>query len=125
MNSLTQFETDLLTGTNEGIGGTEDADDAFVAGLAALHIDGSFRIGTIHRNNPDLNFGVAELPAGPDGSRHTFGSYWTHGITRRAAADDAGTDPRSRPRPTDEAAVRATRPTQRQGPSSPRRGGPN
>ena len=87
---LTQFETDLLTGTNEGIGGTADADDAFVAGLSALHIDGSFRLGTIARNNPDLNFGIAELPTlGPDGERHTYGSYWTHGITRRAAGDDA------------------------------------
>lgn len=85
---LTQFETDLFTGTNEGIGGTEDADDAFVAGLAALHIDGSFRLGAAN-GNEDLNFGVAELPAGPDGERHTYGSYWTHGVTRRAAEDDA------------------------------------
>ena len=85
---LTQFETDLLTGTNEGIGGTEDADDAFVAGLAALHIDGSFRLAAAN-GNEDLNFGIAELPAGPNGERHTYGSYWTHGITRRAAEDDA------------------------------------
>ena len=85
---LTDFETNLLTGTNEGIGGTGDADDAFVAGLAALHIDGSFRLGAA-RGNEDLNFGIAELPAGPDGERHTYGSYWTHGITRRAAEDEA------------------------------------
>lgn len=85
---LTQFETDLMTGTNEGIGGTEDADDAFVAGLAALHIDGSFRLGAAN-GNEDLNFGIAELPAGPDGERHTYGSYWTHGVTRRAAEDEA------------------------------------
>jgi len=81
---LTEFETDLLTGTNEGI----DADDAFVAGLAALHIDGSFRLGAA-QGNEDLNFGIAELPAGPNGDRHTYGSYWTHGITRRAAEDEA------------------------------------
>lgn len=85
---LTQFETDLMTGTSEGIGGTADANSAFVAGLEALHIDGSFRLAAA-RNNPDLNFGIAELPAGPNGERYTYGSYWTHGITRRAAADPA------------------------------------
>lgn len=85
---LTDFETNLMTGTSEGIGGTETATDAFLAGLAALHIDGSFRLAAA-RGNPDLNFGVAELPAGPNGERHTFGSYWTHGITRRAAQDPA------------------------------------
>ncbi len=85
---LTQFETEFLTGTNEGVGGTADADDAFVAGLAALHIDGSFRIAAA-RNNEDLNFGVAELPIGPNGEQHTYGSYWTHGITRRANEDPA------------------------------------
>jgi multiple sugar transport system substrate-binding protein len=26
---------------------------------------------------------------GPNGERHTYGSYWTHGITRRAAEDPA------------------------------------
>jgi multiple sugar transport system substrate-binding protein len=33
---LTQFETDLLTGTSEGVGGTENA-NRLRAGLAALH----------------------------------------------------------------------------------------
>ena len=84
---MTQFETDLLTGSNDLF---TDSDDAFVNGLAALHIDGSFRLGTIANNNPDLNFGIAELPTlGEDGERHTYGSYWTHGITRRAAGDEA------------------------------------
>lgn len=92
---LTQFETDLLTGTNEGVGGTADADDAFVAGLAALHIDGSFRLPAA-QGNEDLNFGIAELPAGPNGEQHTYGSYWTHGITRRAAEDEARLDAANR-----------------------------
>ncbi|MEQ8675896.1 MAG: extracellular solute-binding protein [Aggregatilineales bacterium] len=85
---LTQFETELLTGTSEGIGGTENANSAFIAGLGALHIDGSFRLAAA-RGNPDLNFGVAEMPAGPNGERYSYGSYWTHGITRRAATDEA------------------------------------
>lgn len=83
---MTQFETELMTGS-EGM--FTNANSAFVNGISALHIDGSFRLGTIRNNNPDLNFGVAELPVGPDGERHTYGSYWTHGITRRAAADEA------------------------------------
>ncbi|GAB5491236.1 MAG: extracellular solute-binding protein [Phototrophicaceae bacterium] len=92
---LTQFETELLTGTNEGVGGTADADDAFVAGLGALHIDGSFRLAAA-QGNEDLNFGIAELPVGPNGERHTYGSYWTHGITRRAAEDEARLDAANR-----------------------------
>jgi len=83
---LAEFETLHKTGSNDLF---TDATQAFVNGQAALHIDGSFRLGTIANNNPDLNFGVTELPVGPNGERHTFGSYWTHGITRRAAADPA------------------------------------
>jgi multiple sugar transport system substrate-binding protein len=88
---LANFETEFATGSSDNFI-YENATDAFVAGDAALHIDGSFRIGTIAGNNPDLNYGVAELPAGPNGEKHTFGSYWTHGITRQAAADEAKLD---------------------------------
>jgi multiple sugar transport system substrate-binding protein len=83
---LTAFEAEYKTGSNDLF---TDATEAFVNGDAALHIDGSFRLGTIANNNPDLNYGIAELPVGPNGEHHTFGSYWTHGITRRAAADEA------------------------------------
>jgi multiple sugar transport system substrate-binding protein len=85
---LSDFETVYHTGSSDNFI-YENATDAFINGDEALHIDGSFRIGTIATSNPDLNYGVAELPAGPDGERHTFGSYWTHGITRQAAADEA------------------------------------
>lgn len=85
---LTDFETVHYTGSSDNFI-YENATDAFINGDEALHIDGSFRIGTIATNNPDLNYGVAELPAGPNGEKHTFGSYWTHGITRQAAADEA------------------------------------
>ena len=83
---LAAFETEHLTGSNDILDG---ATNAFVNGESALHVDGSFRIGTIRGNNPDLNYGVTELPVGPNGEQHTFGSYWTHGITRRANADPA------------------------------------
>lgn len=85
---LAEFETVHHTGSSDNFI-YENATDAFINGDAALHIDGSFRIGTIASRNPDLNYGVAELPAGPNGEKHTFGSYWTHGITRQAAADEA------------------------------------
>ena len=83
---LAAFETEHVTGSNDILDG---ATNAFVNGDSAIHVDGSFRLGTIARNNPDLNYGVTELPVGPNGERHTFGSYWTHGITRRANDDPA------------------------------------
>ena len=83
---LASFETEHKTGSNDLFNG---ATESFLTGTAALHIDGSFRLGAIAKDYPDLNFGVAELPVGPNGERSTFGSYWTHGITRRAAADEA------------------------------------
>ena len=83
---LVAFETEHVTGSNDI---TDGATDAFVNGESAMHVDGSFRVGTIAGNNPDLNYGVTELPVGPNGEQHTFGSYWTHGITRRANDDPA------------------------------------
>ena len=83
---LSSFETEHMTGSDDILDG---ATNAFVNGESAIHVDGSFRVGTIRGNNPDLNYGVAELPVGPNGERHTFGSYWTHGITRRANDDPA------------------------------------
>jgi multiple sugar transport system substrate-binding protein len=90
---MLSFETEYMTGSNDLF---TDVTEAFVNGNEAMHIDGSFRLGTIASNNPDLNYGVAELPVGPDGVRSTFGSYWTHGITRRAAADPARLEAASR-----------------------------
>ncbi len=81
---LLAFEIEYKTGSNDLYDG---ATQAFLQGKAALHIDGSFRLGTIAKNAPDLNFGVAPLPAGPDGTRATFGSFWTHGLTKKGAAD--------------------------------------
>lgn len=83
---LAAFETEYKTGSNDLF---TDVTQAFINGESALHVDGSFRVGSINANNPDLNFGVTELPIGPNGEQHTFGSYWTHGITRRANEDPA------------------------------------
>ena len=81
---LLKFENEYKTGTNDLFDGVTQA---FYQGKLALHIDGSFRLGSIAKNAPDLNFGVAPLPVGPSGELVTFGSFWTHGLTQKAAAD--------------------------------------
>jgi multiple sugar transport system substrate-binding protein len=80
-----KFQTELGTGI---AGVYENDQDGFLAGEVCFHIDGSFRLGNIASAAPDLNFGVAELPS-HNGIQATFGSYWTHGITQKAAADPA------------------------------------
>jgi multiple sugar transport system substrate-binding protein len=82
---MAAFETEYGTGSNDYFDGSTQA---FLNGLVALHIDGSFRLGTIAKNAPDLNFGVVELPV-HNGVQSTFGSYWTHGITIKGAEDPA------------------------------------
>lgn len=57
----------------------------FDAGLASMHIDGSFRISNIDT----FAFGVAPLPTlTEDGTRRSFGSYWAHALTPRVAVDN-------------------------------------
>ena len=61
----------------------DEAQAAFKAGRAAYHIDGSFRIGAL-ADSRGLNWGVAELPAGPDGTQSNYASYWVNAITSSA-----------------------------------------
>lgn len=82
-NYLLRFKTELETGDRDLFDGSTQA---FLAERACFHIDGSFRLGTIANNAPDLNFGVVELPS-HHGVQSTFGSYWTHGITQKGASD--------------------------------------
>jgi multiple sugar transport system substrate-binding protein len=84
-DTFLSFERDLGTGV---AGVYENDQDGFLAGEVCFHLDGSFRLGNIATNAPDLNFGVVELPE-HNGIKSTFGSYWTHGITTKAAADPA------------------------------------
>ncbi len=56
---------------------------AFRAGLAAFHIDGSFRIGALEGER-GLQWGVTELPTGPGGSQSNYASYWVNAITSSA-----------------------------------------
>ena len=87
-NHLLKFEMELKTGDATLFDGDPNY---FLAGKSCFQIDGSFRLGTIAGNAPDLNFGVTEMPT-VNGVKMTFGSYWTHGITNKAAADPARMD---------------------------------
>jgi len=51
-----------------------------------MHIDGSFRIGSLAEIR-GLEWGVAELPAGPDGTRSNYSSYWVNAITTKAEGE--------------------------------------
>ncbi|MEP2531427.1 extracellular solute-binding protein [Shimia sp.] len=56
---------------------------AFKAGRAGMHIDGSFRIGSLNKTR-GLKWGVTELPATADGTRSNYSSYWVNAITTKA-----------------------------------------
>lgn len=68
------------------IGFMDEPQAAFKAGLAGMHIDGSFRIGALEEVR-GLNWGVAELPAGPDGTQSNYASYWVNAITSKAEGE--------------------------------------
>ena len=61
----------------------EEPQAAFKAGRAAFMVDGSFRIGAL-QDTRGLKWGVTELPAGPDGTRSNYASYWVNAITSSA-----------------------------------------
>lgn len=59
---------------------------AFKAGRAGMHIDGSFRIGSL-MDTRGLKWGVTELPANADGVRSNYSSYWVNAITTKAEGE--------------------------------------
>lgn len=59
---------------------------AFKAGRAGMHIDGSFRIGSLNKTR-GLKWGVTELPANADGKRFNYSSYWVNAITTKAEGE--------------------------------------
>ncbi|WP_039019562.1 extracellular solute-binding protein [Halocynthiibacter namhaensis] len=59
---------------------------AFKAGMAGMHIDGSFRIGSLDKIR-GLRWGVAELPAAMDGTQSNYSSYWVNAITSKAEGE--------------------------------------
>jgi len=82
-----QWYVDLATehGVTES-GFMDQPQAAFKAGRAGMHIDGSFRIGALEKTR-GLKWGVAELPAGPDGTKSNYSSYWVNAITTKAEGE--------------------------------------
>jgi ABC-type sugar transport system, periplasmic component len=74
-----QWYTDLITKDKVGYPNfsTDDV-TAFKAQVAAMNIDGSFRIATLNAVK-DLDWGVSELPS-YKGVKSNFASFWTHAI---------------------------------------------
>jgi len=68
------------------LGFMDEPQAAFKAGRAGMHIDGSFRIGALN-DVRGLDWAVAELPAGPDGTQSNYASYWVNAITTKAEGD--------------------------------------
>lgn len=64
----------------------DEAQAAFKAGRAGMHIDGSFRIGALDKTR-GLKWGVAELPAGSDGTKSNYSSYWVNAVTSKAEGE--------------------------------------
>ncbi|GAA0340512.1 extracellular solute-binding protein [Bacillus carboniphilus] len=58
---------------------------AFKTGFAAMNVDGSFRLGTLANDAPDLNYGVAPLPSYKEAA--TQSSFWANGITKKVEGE--------------------------------------
>ena len=86
--SALEFYASLFTGDNpvSSIGFMDEPQAAFKAGRAGMHIDGSFRIGSLDKTR-GLEWGVTELPANADGERSNYSSYWVNAITTKAEGE--------------------------------------
>ncbi|MGI9391360.1 MAG: extracellular solute-binding protein [Boseongicola sp.] len=83
-----EFYVGMAEGDNPitSFGFMDEPQAAFKAGRAGMHIDGSFRIGSLNKLR-GLNWGVTELPAMSDGTRSNYSSYWVNAITTKAEGE--------------------------------------
>lgn len=82
-----EFYTDLVTKHKvTAFGFMDEPQAAFKAGRGGMHIDGSFRIGSLDGVR-GLKWGVTELPANADGMRSNYSSYWVNAITTKAEGE--------------------------------------
>lgn len=83
-----EFYTNMFEGDDPvtAIGFMDEPQAAFKAGRAGMHIDGSFRIGSLNKTR-GLKWGVTELPAMADGTRSNYSSYWVNAITTKAEGE--------------------------------------
>jgi len=82
------FYSNLFTSDEpvSSVGFMDEPQAAFKAGRAGMHIDGSFRIGSLNKTR-GLKWGVTELPATADGTRSNYSSYWVNAITTKAEGE--------------------------------------
>ena len=81
------FYTDLQKKHKVGqVGFMDEGQAAFRAGLAAMTIDGTFRLGSFNSIKA-FEWGVTELPANAQGQRSTFASYFANAITTKAEGE--------------------------------------
>lgn len=82
-----KFYTDLQTEHKVGlVGFMDEGQAAFRAGMAAMTIDGTFRLGAF-ASNP-FEWGVVELPANADGLRSNYSSYFANAIGATAEGEE-------------------------------------
>jgi multiple sugar transport system substrate-binding protein len=86
LKALTWY-TDLQLKEKVGqVGFMDEGQAAFKAGRAAFTIDGTFRLGSF-KPITAFTWAVTELPAGPDGTKSNFASYFANGIGADIPAD--------------------------------------
>ena len=82
-----KFYTDLQTEQKVGlVGFMDEGQAAFRAGLAAMTIDGTFRLGAFESN--PFEWGVVELPADANGLRSNYSSYFANAIGASAQGEE-------------------------------------
>ncbi|WP_235848396.1 extracellular solute-binding protein [Litchfieldia alkalitelluris] len=79
---LVEFTTEHKVGEK---GFYTDDVTAFKTGNAAMNVDGSFRLGTLATDAPDLNYAVAPLPSYKE--KATQSSFWANGITAKVEGE--------------------------------------
>jgi multiple sugar transport system substrate-binding protein len=81
------FYTDLQKKQKVGqVGFMDEGQAAFRAGLAAMTIDGTFRLGAFNTIK-GFEWGVTELPANAQGLRSNYASYFANAITTKAEGE--------------------------------------
>jgi len=82
-----KFYTDLQTVQKIGQAGfMDEGQAAFRAGMAAMTIDGTFRLGAFKSINT-FEWGVTELPANAEGVRSNYASYFANGIGGKVSGE--------------------------------------
>lgn len=83
-----EYYTDLQLKHKVGMSGfMDEGQAAFRAGRAGMTIDGTFRLGAF-RSIEDFEWAVAELPAGADGTKSNYASYFANGIGSGATGEE-------------------------------------